>query len=301
MQEPFVNKDGLPEQQVWNQNLDKKNLDPPNIKEEQEELWNEDEEKPQSSQLQQTQKASNSAEPRTLKIEVDGDDCGGSQAASNSQPRSHFQPHTDDMRQVLVIKEKILPQHQECKLTVDQKGIKEEEQQLWICQQGQQLHPLEEVDITKFTAVPVKSEYNEKPQSSQLHQSQLDDSTEPEPVASSSSVLRTLTTQADGEDYRGPQQASNSCPYSPSQQDPNDRNTDSSETETDNSWEWKQTRELHSGFNCQTNTNVANQHMEMQESEKQFACSECGKRFRLKGNLIKHLRIHSGEKPLFKF
>ncbi|XP_034049297.1 zinc finger protein 391-like [Thalassophryne amazonica] len=264
--------------------------------------FNENEEKPRSSQLHQSQRdegtevelfASISTEPRTLKVEADTEDCGGSQPATNSGPHN-------DMQQLLVIKEELLHEHQECKPSVDHVDIKEEGETLWISQQRQQQHQLEETDITKlvFTGVPVKSECNdEKPQSSQLHQSQSDEGTEAEPVASSSSVHRILTTQADGEEDGGPQPASNLGPNSNLQPDRNGRSSDTSDPETDDSCDWKQTRELHSGFDCQTNNTVSKHYRRMKASGKPFACSECGKRFGRNGSRIRHMRIHTGQKP----
>ncbi|XP_034023513.1 uncharacterized protein LOC117507835, partial [Thalassophryne amazonica] len=150
-----------------------------------------------------------------------------------------------DMQQLL-IKEEALPEYQEWNLSVNQEDVKEEAK-VWISQQGEQLQQLEEADLTKFgfTAVPVKSENDdEKPESSQLHQSRSDESTEAEPEASSSSVHRTLTAEADGEDDGGPQPASNSGPNSHLQPDTSGRSSDSSGTETDDSYDRKKTREL---------------------------------------------------------
>uniref|UniRef100_A0A672Z9J0 C2H2-type domain-containing protein n=1 Tax=Sphaeramia orbicularis TaxID=375764 RepID=A0A672Z9J0_9TELE len=56
-----------------------------------------------------------------------------------------------------------------------------EEENLWTHQEGEELQGLEEADITKFPSIPprVKSEYGEdKAQSSQLHQSQTEETTE---------------------------------------------------------------------------------------------------------------------------
>ncbi|CAJ1082766.1 oocyte zinc finger protein XlCOF7.1-like [Xyrichtys novacula] len=39
------------------------------------------------------------------------------------------------------------------------------------------------------------------------------------------------------------------------------------------------------------------QHMSVHREEKSFSCSECGKIFKSKGNLTQHLSVHSGEKP----
>ncbi|XP_034041989.1 uncharacterized protein LOC117524339 [Thalassophryne amazonica] len=125
------------------------------------------------------------------------------------------------MQQLLVSKEEILPEHHKWNLNFDLENIKEEEE-LWISQQGEQLQQLEEADLTTFgfSAVTVKSETDdvdeddEKPETSNLHQSRRDESTEAEPVASSSSVHSILTTKAEGEDYGGPQPA-NGNPVGP--------------------------------------------------------------------------------------
>ncbi|XP_034049314.1 zinc finger protein 181-like, partial [Thalassophryne amazonica] len=214
------------------------------------------------------------------------------------------------MQPLLVIKEETLPEHQEWSLSVDQEDIKEEEK-LWISQQGEQLQQLEEADLTKF-GFTVKSEDNdEKPESSQLHQSRSDESTEAEPVASSSSVHRTLTTEADGENDGGPQPASKSGPNSHLQPGISGRSSDSSGTETDDSYDWKQTRECQQKerqasrklFSCfdqskrQKQKGTLKKHMIIQTGQKVFVCSECGQRFGHKSSLNRHMIIHTGEKP----
>ncbi|XP_039977898.1 gastrula zinc finger protein XlCGF8.2DB-like [Xiphias gladius] len=96
-------------------------LQPPRIKEEQEEVGGlepditkfpfnpgsmkseDDEEKPQTSQLHQSQTEENKeAEPpassstEQMETEADGEDCGGPEPARNSNPDTHLQPDADD-------------------------------------------------------------------------------------------------------------------------------------------------------------------------------------------------------------
>ncbi|KAF7641093.1 hypothetical protein LDENG_00294370, partial [Lucifuga dentata] len=89
---------------------------------------------------------------------------------------------------------------------------KEEEEELLISQEGEQLHDLEEADITKFTftLVPVKSEEDEeKVQSSQL-QNQTEERRESESLSSSSTEQ--INRESDGEDCGGPGPARNTYP-----------------------------------------------------------------------------------------
>ncbi|XP_076020352.1 uncharacterized protein LOC143011380 isoform X3 [Genypterus blacodes] len=98
-----------------------------------------------------------------------------------------------DIQQLLV--------QQECRLSFDQEEpepphIKEEQRELWTSEEGEQLHGVEEAEITR---VPVKSEVDEKEvQSTQLHQNQTEENTEAELLPSSSGEL--MKTEADGED-----------------------------------------------------------------------------------------------------
>ncbi|XP_044028248.1 uncharacterized protein LOC122864700 [Siniperca chuatsi] len=130
--------------------------------------------------------------------------------------------HRADVQQLSLSREEVPPEQQDWSPSLDQDPepphIKEEQEELWTSQEGEQLRGLEEADITKFpfTPVPVKSEEDEeKPQSSQLHQSQTEQ----------------METGADGEDCGGPGPARNSDPDTRLQPD----TTDASEPETEDS------------------------------------------------------------------
>uniref|UniRef100_A0A8D0D0S2 C2H2-type domain-containing protein n=1 Tax=Sander lucioperca TaxID=283035 RepID=A0A8D0D0S2_SANLU len=63
---------------------------------------------------------------------------------------------------------------------------------------------------------------------------------------------------------------------------------DSSDPETDDSADWKETREPQSALNSLKHDSTC---------KKTFSCSECGRRFGQNGNLKKHMSTHTGEKP----
>ncbi|XP_030256948.1 zinc finger protein 135-like isoform X5 [Sparus aurata] len=119
------------------------------------------------------------------------------------------------VQQLLVIKEEV---SSEWSPSLDQEDpnpihIKEEQEEFWASQEGEQLHGVEGADINRFpfTAVIVKTEdHEEKPQTSQLHQSQTEGKTEAEPPASSSTTR--IKTETDGEDYGGCEPARNRDP-----------------------------------------------------------------------------------------
>ncbi|XP_070702897.1 zinc finger protein interacting with ribonucleoprotein K-like [Pempheris klunzingeri] len=209
-----------------------------------------------------------------------------------------------DVQQLVVSKEEVPPEQQQRSPSLDQEEppepphIKEEEEELWSSQGGEQLGGLEEADITKITFCPVavKSEDDdeEKPQSSQLHQSQ---------------------TEENREDCGGSEPAGNFDP------DHHEKTTQSSECDTDDSCDWEETREPQSGLNslqnnedplsdedCNTGkTPVSSsedvpssdhkgrlqKHSGIQRGEKPFRCSICGKGYSLKLTLKRHIRLHS--------
>ncbi|XP_036949791.1 zinc finger protein 771-like isoform X1 [Acanthopagrus latus] len=220
------------------------------------------------------------------------------------------QLHRTDVQQLLECKEEDPPEQQERSSSLDQEEpepphIKEEQEELWTRQEGEQLPGLEEADIKfTFTSVTVRSEEDdeEEPQSSQLHQRQTEQ----------------METEADGEDCGGPELDKNSDPdryLKPVTDDEVSRfsepeindNASEPEPETDDSSDWEtRTPEVQSeerGSSCTvcketfpSRSDVV-KHMRTHKREKRFSCSVCGKTFSQSSHRNRHLIVHTGEKP----
>ncbi|CAB1436151.1 unnamed protein product [Pleuronectes platessa] len=140
--------------------------------------------------------------------------------------------HRVDVQPLMVNKEEVPPEQQQWSPLVDKEDqepphIEEKQEEQWTNQEGEQLQQLEQADIKfPWTAVTMKSEEDEeKPDLSELHQSQTEES------------------RADcGEQ----EPARNSGPDGHLQQGTEDKTEDSSETE-DSEDDWMQTLEPQSG------------------------------------------------------
>ncbi|XP_071058336.1 zinc finger protein 883-like [Pseudochaenichthys georgianus] len=350
-----VKEEVPPEQQEWSSSLDQEDPEPPpHIKEEQEELWSsqereqlqgleeadiikstftpvpvkseDDEEKPQFSQLHQRQ------------TEADGEDCGGPEPARNSDPERHLQPETEDdpgdssepdTEDKADWKETREPGSNSsagekpficsvCKKTfTHRRSLKhhmrnhtgEKPYSCSFClkyftQSGDlnrhmRVHTGEKpyscnVCDKRFTQrSQVKRHKCVGRQSSQLHQTQTEENREAEPPASSSAEH--METEADGEDCGGPEPARNSDPERHLQPETEDNPGGSSEPDTEDRADWKETREPAS--NSQRNTQDPVSDSRHSAGEKPFSCSVCEKAFKQRGHFHRHMRIHTGEKP----
>uniref|UniRef100_A0A8D0CXA9 Zinc finger protein 449-like n=1 Tax=Sander lucioperca TaxID=283035 RepID=A0A8D0CXA9_SANLU len=285
-----------------------------------------DQEDPEIPQIKEEQeKLCTSQEGKQLVLKQETDTFRHSNNVNNTYMSEIHRNTQTDVQQLSVVKAEVPPEQQEWSSSLDQEDpeppphIKEEQEELWTSQEGEQLQGLEEADIKfPFTSVPVKSEEDdeEKAQSSQLHESQTEENREAE------------RTEADGEDCGGPEPARNSDPDSPLQPATHDKTADysESESETNDSTDWGETREPQSGLNplknnevavsdveCNTgNTSVSSsecagsvghkkplqKHSGVQTGGKPFCCSVCGKRYLLKNSLTTHMRLHSEEKRL---
>uniref|UniRef100_UPI0037E931D4 zinc finger protein OZF-like n=1 Tax=Semicossyphus pulcher TaxID=241346 RepID=UPI0037E931D4 len=203
--------------------------------------------------------------------------------------------------QPLLATTEVPPEQQERSPRLDQEDppepplIKEEQEALWIHQEGEQLQGLEEADVIKltFTPVPVKA----KEVDGECFKTDADGGSEPDSSFPSDSHLQPVT---------------------------HDESSNTSEAKIDDSrCVWGETREPQSGLNplqnneepvgdmkCNTRK-TSNSSSECaasvgqngqlqkhadQKGEKLFSCSVCGKRYLRKRSLLRHVKLHSEEK-----
>ncbi|XP_035511506.1 zinc finger protein 501-like [Morone saxatilis] len=230
-----------------------------------------------------------------------------------------------DGQLLLVIKEEPLYEQEE-NPSLDQENlpgllhIKQEQEELWTIQEGEQLRGLEEE-----APVPVKSEEDdeENPLSLQFHPIQSEENGDAEHLH--------FKTEADGEDCGGSVLARDFNPDAHLLPATHDKTSNSSEAETDDSdssFDWEEIRKSESKLNrlqndeapdnpsecAQQQTGVKpfscsicgskysrkyslTAHMRLHSEGKRFSCSVCKKTFQQSGNLVEHMRVHTGEKP----
>uniref|UniRef100_A0A3Q3X2Y6 C2H2-type domain-containing protein n=1 Tax=Mola mola TaxID=94237 RepID=A0A3Q3X2Y6_MOLML len=173
--------------------------------------------------------------------------------------------------------------------------IKEENEELWSGRKREQLPGLKEAEIIEFTftPAPVRSENDEeKPQSSQLHQTEEDRDADG------------LKTEADGEKCGVLEPAGNFDPAA-------HYKTSLYEPDTDDSYVWEGPPDPPSGSNPLQNNGVPvtdeyntgflqkehlQNHFGSQTRGKPFSCSVCGNAFTQMKSLKNHMRLHSEKK-----
>ncbi|XP_054630719.1 zinc finger protein 37 homolog [Dunckerocampus dactyliophorus] len=287
--------------------------DPPQIKEEDEELWI-----PQDGErLLGLEEADLTKLPLTVvsvKIEDDDDEpqadnllapLSDSDDTTSHSPEDEDRDGTqeplssdtddEDAQQLIGRQEEHPPQGERSTLKQEDSQaphIKEEERDLWITQDGACLLGPDEFDLNELqlTVVPVKTEDHEDkpPESSQLHHSPGEEDRGAEPPSGSSP--QHMTTEADG-DHCGGSQADNllaplsdsddTTSHSPEDEDENDAQEPLS---SDTDWEGDM------------RTQTDKKHSKKKTGKKCFNCLVCDRSFSHKGIFSRHMRTHTGEK-----
>ncbi|XP_041664810.1 gastrula zinc finger protein XlCGF26.1-like [Cheilinus undulatus] len=190
----------------------------------------------------------------------------------------------EEVQQYLVSKEDVSPEQQKQSSSLNLKiteppHIKEEPEEPWSSQEREQLQEPEEDEIIKFTFVPddVKSEDEEKPLSSQLHQIQTEE----------------METGAGEEDCGGVEAARYFDPDRDLKPETEVKTDEPPDPETDYSNGWRKSAQHQLGLES-----VGNVTKERTKTDKKlYICSECGRRFTLKERLNSHMRIHREPRP----
>ncbi|KAL3041358.1 hypothetical protein OYC64_019540 [Pagothenia borchgrevinki] len=184
------------------------------------------------------------------------------------------------VQQLVKVKEEVLPDQQEWSTSLDQEDPAPIKQEQEELRISREGEQLQELEEADIT----KSTFTPDPVKSE------DDKEKPQSSQPHQRQTEHMETKADGDDCRGPEPARNSDPESSLQPKTED------DTEPDSA-DWKETREPASGSNSLKNRHESVSDPQRSAEKKPFSCSVCKKAFSLSGCLKGHMRNHTGEKP----
>ncbi|XP_045897661.1 zinc finger protein 777-like isoform X2 [Micropterus dolomieu] len=270
---PSLDQDDSPEPPLIKEkrspSLDQEDpAEPPLIKDKQEELWTsqegeqirgldeaeiikspftpvpmkseeDDEEKPQSSQLHQRL-------TDQMKTEIDGEDCGGPEPARNSDPDGHFQPEVDDKMSHSEPKTDDSCDWEETR--EPQSGSNPLQSNEVPQQEHIGLQTPELPHIKEKSSPSMDQEDPPEPTDIKDEQDELWTSQEGKQLQEHQRLTEQMETKTDGEDCGGPEPARNSNPDGHFQPEVDDKMSHS-EPKTDDNCDWEETRERQSGSN----------------------------------------------------
>ncbi|KAF3706862.1 Gastrula zinc finger protein XlCGF57.1 [Channa argus] len=206
--------------------------------------------------------------------------------------------HGADTQQMLVGEAEVFSQQHDWNTNlehVDQpemSHIKEEQKEPWSSQEEERSQKLRETTgITEFSFFPatVKSENDEKSQSSELHQC----------LTAKKSEAELPEAGSNGDSHRGSELAKNLLPYrhlEPNRDHDISHYSEHVSAETNDCAETRGSY-LASYLNVLRNSDVNVSDSISNSVKKSFSCADCGKTFASKGNLKTHMTCHTGEKP----